>query len=148
MRLLHIADYPGRWTVLAIENEKGESPWRWLEGAGDNKRSRGLATKMRARIREHIPRYGPPEHPFHGTRLKGTDGIAELRVGPKKGPKLRVLYFFGRKQREIILTDAFWKATDTAPEDIARAEKARRAYFQSPRFEVRRLEPHKKGSDR
>lgn len=126
MRLLLISGKNSPWTILAIE---ATGVWSFLKTTGDNKRTRALARKMRARIREHMPRYGPPDHPYHGTMLKGTGGIGELRMGPKNGPKLRVLYFFGRARKEIVLAHGFWKKDDTAPAEIQRAQAMQRAYF-------------------
>lgn len=145
MRLLLIASYPRAWTVLSIEDESGDSAWTWLASTGDNKRTRALAQKMRARIREHMPRYGPPTNSYHGTILAGTGGVGELRVGPKRGPKLRVLYFFGRGQKEIVLSHAFWKSTEVAPDEIARAQTAKSAYVLATDFQVRRLKPQTGG---
>lgn len=142
MRLLLIE---GRklWEVLAVEDEGGESVWTWLLEQNANRKVEKHAEKMRYLLREYVPRNGPPRKRTLGTMLSGTGGIGELKAGPKKGPKLRVLYFFAGERR-LICTHGFWKDTKTAQEDIRLAQEVKEAYEQAVTKRVRKLAPHGK----
>ena len=120
MRLVRIAKV--QWEVLAVLDGRNGSVWSWLE---DRKSDRHV-NRMQKRIRRRVPREGAPRHPFHGTILG--DGVGEFRTGPENGPKLRVLYFYAKGKR-IICTEGFWKKTETAPDQIKRAERLKRKYL-------------------
>ncbi len=76
---------------------------------------------------EYSAANGPPEH--NNTKAKYLeDDIWELKVGPKRGAKLRVLYFHGNSSR-IVCTNAFTK-TGNAPysTEIRQAKQIRDDY--------------------
>jgi phage-related protein len=77
-------------------------------------------------LREHVPQYGVPKWPK--TRPLG-DGLYEFRKQPKRGPKLRVAFFYDRLDGAIIVcTHAFWKDQPSAPAEIERAQRIRTLY--------------------
>jgi hypothetical protein len=82
MRLVRI----GRavWDVLAIADESGRSLWDELLSADP---SHGAAEQMRAMLKEHVPRSGPPRG-INRSRHLG-DEIYEF-----KRPGVRVLWFY------------------------------------------------------
>lgn len=57
MRLVRIGR-PAVWDVLAVADEQGYSLWNELEKADP---SDGGAEQMRAVLRDHVPRNGPPK---------------------------------------------------------------------------------------
>ena len=89
MRLVRI----GRavWDVLAITDDLGRSLWDELLSADP---SDGGAEQMRAALREHVPRNGPPKAKSR-CRYLGDD-IYEL-----KGWGIRVLWFYDAGQPRI-----------------------------------------------
>jgi hypothetical protein len=84
---------------------------------------------MLALLRDNIPRYGVPPAPLSGSLA---DGLFELRKQPGKGPKLRVPFFYDRRDdRIVVCTHAFWKDQRTMPSEIQRARQLRDAYYAS-----------------
>lgn len=79
---------------------------------------------MRALI-QHTARDGPPHDRRKSTKLR--DGIFEFRTGPKKGPKLRVFYFYDAGKM-VICTHSVWKR-EAVPEEIDRAVALKNRYF-------------------
>ena len=89
--------------------------------------SESMARKMLATLREHVPVEGPPIHnKKKASHLR--DHISELKNGPKRGAKIRVLYF--RDDKSIVCTEALVKDTKMVPPiAIDRAVRAREQYF-------------------
>lgn len=115
------------WEVLAIEDHRGSSVWTWLQAEADS--GNRHAQSMRVLIR-HVLSNGPPESPFLCDSLR--DKIYEFKRGPKRGRKLRVLFFYD-EGRVIVCTHAFWKDQRTAPNEINKAVAMRRGYFDAKR---------------
>lgn len=80
-------------------------------------------------LREYIPQQGPPRNALL-TKPLG-DGLFELRKQPRKGPKLRVLFFHDR-DRVVVCTHGFLKGQAQTPiEEIDRARALQAEYFAS-----------------
>jgi len=123
MRLVRIARV--FWEVTAILDGRGRSVWAALLDEGNDR----YADRMRKRLKQRVPRAGPRSSRIHGTMLR--DGIGEFSEGPRRGKKLRVLYFFDEGHR-IICTHHFWKDTPSTPNsEINKALKKKRKYFQA-----------------
>jgi len=99
------------WDVLAIADSRGRTVWDDLVEDPDRH-----AQRMRALI-QHTARNGPPHDDRKSKPLR--DGIFELRTGPKKGPKLRVFYFYDAGKM-VICTHSVWKR-EAVPEEIDKA---------------------------
>ena len=109
------------WDVVAIADRRGRTVWDHLVEDPDRH-----ARRMRALL-HHTARDGPPHDPRKSKPLR--DGIFELRQGPKKGPKLRVFYFYDAG-RMVICTHAAWKR-EAVPEEIDRAVVWKARYFRA-----------------
>jgi len=107
------------WDVLAIADRRGRTVWNEL-----HEDSSPHARKMRALI-QHTARNGPPHDPRKSKKLR--DDIFELRTGPKKGPKLRVFYFYDAGKM-VICTHSVWKR-EAVPEEIDRAVAWKNRYL-------------------
>jgi hypothetical protein len=82
-------------------------------------------------LHRQIPLYGVPPAPISGPL---GDGLFELRKQPRKGPKLRVAFFYDQLDKSIVVcTHAFWKDQRTMPEEIERARQLRRLYCDARR---------------
>lgn len=68
---------------------------------------------------------GPPHDQRKSKQLP--DGILEFRTGPKKGPKLRVFYFYDAGKM-VICTHSVWKR-EAVPEEIDRAVARKNRYL-------------------
>lgn len=110
------------WDVLACEQVLD-----FLAGEMDAS-CRALADGMLALLRRRVPVTGPP-----GGELSSDvgDDILEFRKQPKKGPKLRVLFFYDAG-RIVVCTNAFLKAgRKLPPEEKRRAVAIRHRYFEA-----------------
>lgn len=107
------------WDVLAIADSRGRSVWDVL--SEDPHRH---ARKMRALI-QHTALNGPPHDDRKSKPLR--DDILEFRTGPKKGPKLRVFYFYDAG-KVVICTHSVWKR-EAVPEEIDKAVAWKNRYL-------------------
>jgi hypothetical protein len=117
MKLIRISG--GLWHVFAVVDETGccnvlDVLMSLDEG---NRDEQGLASKMRALLEDWIPNQpnGPQTHNENISKLL-RDKIYEFKRGQKKGPKIRVLWFYGDR-RQVICTSCFLK-TDKVPQNL------------------------------
>lgn len=110
----------GSWTVLAL-----------LDGRHDcqvlkfllNEEPVDLGTRMLAQIEQSVRDSGPPKHNEELSKhLEGK--VYEFRKGPKKGKKLRVVWFYSPppNQRTVVCVEAFHKREETPKGVIVRTE--------------------------
>jgi hypothetical protein len=96
----------------------------------DDEETRSHREWMLALLRQVIPRTGVPNAPV--VRPLG-DKLYELRKQPK-GPKLRVPFFYDEENRRVIVcTHAFFKDQRVVPEEVQRAKKLRKQYYEAIR---------------
>jgi phage-related protein len=128
------------WEVLAVCDHRGRC--QVLEFLLAFKMSSPAAVLgMLALIRHDLPAVGPPK----GEPLCKSlgNGIYELRKQPK-GPKLRVLWFYGTGP-VIILTSAFVKAERTPQIRIEQSRLLRKQYLSAvARREIEIIEPEER----
>jgi phage-related protein len=83
---------------------------------------------MSGLLREYIPDHGPPKNPEQSAPLG--DDLYELRRQPKKGPKLRVIYFYDATlRRVIVVTHGFFKDQPQTPDEEIEYAKDLRAKY-------------------
>jgi putative component of toxin-antitoxin plasmid stabilization module len=111
------------WDVLLVENADGETVWEFLE-----KDPRPPSERMRALIRR-VAQSGPPRDPQKSAALR--EGLFEFKTGAKKGPKLRVFWFYD-KGKVIICTHGVWKR-EAVPTEIDKAIATKKRYFNAQR---------------
>lgn len=102
---------------------------------------KSLSKRMLAILKDYVPTEGPPKQNREISKPL-RDGIHEFRRGPKKGKKLRVLYFYDKGQI-IVGTHAFLKAERTKPGVIDQAIAQEREYMAAKKLgkiEVIKLE--------
>lgn len=89
------------------------------------------AEEMLALIEEYVPASGPPKNTHRCSFL--WDDIHQLKVGPKRGKKLRVLWFYDEGlpvvRRRIICTSAFYKRDETSRADVKTASDVLAEYI-------------------
>ena len=67
------------------------------------------------------------------------DGIYEFRKTPRRGPALRVLWFYD-EGRVIVCTQGYWKTTQrTPPGEIEKARRLRSDYLLAKRMNSLRV---------
>ena len=126
------------WEVRAVCDESDNCLVLDFLGAGE-KATRAHRMGMLSLVREHIPRHGVPPGPLSGPLGKA---LFELRKQPGKGPRLRVPFFYDRRDSRIVVcTHAFWKDQPTMPREIQRALQLRSVYYASQRRGDLRLLP-------
>lgn len=106
----------GVWEVLAVCDDVGNCGVldELMRLEGGNRQEEGLATKMRYLLEQWVPNQvqGPQTHNKNISKhLSGK--IFEFKKGQKKGPKIRVLWFYGHR-KQVICTSCFLK-TDKVP---------------------------------
>lgn len=113
-----------RWSVLITEQVRAElSDW------GSAKEPK---IAMISLLVDSLSEYGPQEgNPMICKPLHGTEGLAEFRKNKHRGPKVRVLWFYGDSDRTVIVcARAFVKTFKKTPlNEIEATEATRRAYF-------------------
>lgn len=134
MRLVRVAKVV--WDVVAITGEVGGNVLSELEAIDASYRRH--VENMLVMIEQYVPRNGPPVH----SKLKCSplgDDIFEFKTGPKKGKRLRVLWFYDAGdpiiRHRILCTHSFLKQTRTTPPgEKDRAIEKRKEYIQAKRF--------------
>jgi len=113
-----------KWAVLAYTKDNLECPLlKFLLEDVDSKRDK---IKMVTLLADYLPTNGPP----HNTNIsKHLDGkIFEFKKGPKKGPKIRVFYFYD-KGNMIICTHGIIKRDDDLTNHITESNLIRERYL-------------------
>lgn len=115
-----------------------------LEELGDWGSAKEPKTAMVSLMTKSVPEYGPPFGTPACTPLG--DGLFEFRKGQHRGPKVRVLWFYGDNAGGVVVcVRAFVKTFQkTPPEEIAAAKAARVLYTNAVRNKTLRIED---GSD-
>ncbi len=114
------------WEVRAVCDQSDNCLVLDLLGSGEEA-TKAHRMGMLALLREHIPRLGVPPAPLSAPL---GDRLFELRKQPRKGPKLRVPFFYDRNDdRIVVCTHAFWKDQPAMPNEILRARQLRDAYY-------------------
>jgi phage-related protein len=108
------------WTVLAIARSATECELKEVLAQPD---SNDLGSRMMVLLRQDLPASGPPRSEELSKQLDGA--IYEFRKTPKRGPALRVLWFYD-EGRVVVCTHAYWKRTQRTPR--SEIEKARRLH--------------------
>lgn len=106
------------WTVLAIARSETECELKDVLARPD---SNDLGSRMFVLLSQDLPVSGPPRSEEISKQLDG--GIYEFRKTPRRGPALRVLWFYD-EGRVVVCTHAYWKTTQRTP--LAEIDKARR----------------------
>lgn len=127
MKLLRLGQM--EYTVLAVYDDDGVCPvMESLENLATNNQAAG---RMLQKLMDYIPEAGPNfRNSEKVKRLKDAGGIAEFREQPKRGPKVRVLFFLDG-QKVVICTNAFEKRDKTPQSEIDTAKDAKERYFQA-----------------
>jgi phage-related protein len=101
-------------------------------------------TAMVSLMTRSVPDHGPPFGTSACTPMG--DGLFEFRKGQHRGPKVRVLWFYGDNTESLIVcVRAFVKTFQkTPPTEIAAAKAARVLYSNAARNKTLRIE---NGSD-
>ena len=115
-----------RWSVLFTEQV--------LDELSDWGSAKGPKNAMTSLLVQSVPAHGPQEGNSTVCKpMAGSDHLYEFRKGESRGPKVRVLWFYGDPQKtKVICVRAFVKTFQkTPPEEIAAATKERERYFQA-----------------
>lgn len=126
MNLLRIG--AKRWSVLITEQVLAE-----LSNWGSAKEPKAAMVSL---LTKSVPLYGPQEdNPTICKVLRGTGGLAEFRKGERRGPKVRVLWFYGDSDRTVVVcARAFVKTFEKTPlEEIGAAQFVRSSYLEALR---------------
>ena len=126
MRLYRIAKR--RWDVLAVMENEGDV-CQVLDFLEHNPPHSSAVTSMLALLRENVPSNGVPKNPEVSASLD--EGLYEFRRQPKRGPKLRVAWFYGHGQT-IVCARSFLKRNKTPPEELSRARAMQHLYWDTP----------------
>jgi phage-related protein len=115
-----------------------------LTELGDWGSAKEPKTAMVSLMTKSVPDHGPPLGTPACTPMG--DGLFEFRKGQHRGPKVRVLWFYGdNTERLIVCVRAFVKTfPKTPPDEIAAAKAARVLYSNAARNKTLRIED---GSD-
>ena len=121
----------GLWEVFAVCDSDGNSQVMdtLVTLQNGTKAQASLAVKMRQLLEKWVP--SQPQGPqTHNTNIskKLTDNIFEFKKGAKKGPKIRVLWFYGDGKR-VVCTICFLKTNEIKQKDLDDAEDIRKEYY-------------------
>lgn len=121
----------GIWDVFSVCDEDGNSQVmdKLVELQGGSKAEESLGTKMRHLLEKWVPAQinGPQTHNTNIAK-KLTDDIFEFKKGAKKGPKIRVLWFYG-EGKQVICTYCFTKTNKIRKTDLNKADDLRTEFF-------------------
>lgn len=116
----------GVWTILAYADARDNCHVLDVIHELDDE---SLAQKMLTLLYDTVPAYGIKKNETFSRKLKGYKDTYEFKRGPKKGPGIRVLYFYDG--RVIVCSTAFVKKGNN-PDDsaIEQHQRIRVQYFQ------------------
>lgn len=116
------------WTVLAIARSATECELKEVLAQPD---SNDLGARMFTFLKYRLPAMGPPYNEAISKQLD--TGIYEFRLTPKRGPALRVLWFYD-EGRTVVCTHGYWKTTQrTPPAELDKARRLRSDYLLAKR---------------
>jgi hypothetical protein len=128
VRLVRLSK-PLVWVVYGIADEGWHTVWTDLRAYP---RDYPYARFMKVLLSQFVPRNGPPLS-NRNQCLPLRDNILEFKDGPKRGQKLRVLWFYDAGTpvipKRIICTECFTKTSETDQAAIDRAVEHRRRYM-------------------
>ena len=142
MRLVRIAK--NQWDVLAACDEA--LACQVLDFLA-NAASEADARKMFVLLEDRVAGHGPPSNNENMSKYL-RDDIFEFKRGPKRGPKLRVLWFYGGsgRRRTVICSIALLKDTGAIPPaEIDRSIAVRDRYLKDEedgRLEIIKIEDY------
>jgi phage-related protein len=123
-----------QWTVLAIA--RSETECELLEVLAEHD-ANGLGRRMHILLAQDLPAHGPSHNEDISKCLDGS--IYEFRKTPRRGPALRVLWFYDAG-RIVVCTHGFWKTTQrTAPAELDKARRLRIDYLFAKRRNALRI---------
>ena len=129
MNLVRISQ--GYWEVLALCDDTWNCPVleELVRLESGNKNEQGLAKKMRALLDKTANRATGPD--YHNDQISKDlrDDVLEFKRPQARGPKLRVLYFYGQRKC-VVTTFCFLKRDKTADRLIDDTVAVRKRYFQ------------------
>lgn len=122
----------GLWDVYAICDAGGrcEVLEDLLDLKAGNRQQAGMAMKMLNLLQDWVP-HQPQGPRTHNTNISKhlSGNVFEFKRGQKKGPKIRVLYFYGNR-KEVICTKCFLKGQRMVPKSfIDDAESMRNRFL-------------------
>lgn len=121
----------GIWDVYAVADADGNCQVMaaLVELQNGSRAEASLGTKMRQLLENWLPSRvnGPQTHNLNIAK-KLTENIYEFKKGAKKGPKIRVLWFYGNG-KQVICTLCFLKTNKVERKDLKNAEDLRTKFF-------------------
>lgn len=122
------------WRVLAIARSETECELKDVLAKLD---PNDLGSRMIFLLRRAVPSRGPSHNEEISKQLDGD--IYEFRKTPRRGPALRVLWFYD-EGRVIVCTHGYWKTTQATPRaEIDKARRLRTEYLIAKRAGVLRM---------
>lgn len=123
-----------KWTVLAIARSEWEC--ELLEVLAEHDANR-LGRRMYVLLAQDVPAHGPSHSEDISKHLGG--GLYEFRRTPRRGPALRVFWFYD-EGRVVVCTHGYWKTTQRTPlTELDKARRLRSAYLFAKRRNVLRI---------
>lgn len=134
MRLLRLGVY--RWEVLAIVAEDGESCAVLDFLLEPREGQQAMRRAMYSFLKETVTRHGPQEQNTEVClRLRPHDlDLYEFRKQPKRGQKIRVLWFYDEEGCRIVCVNGFLKTDKTPPKKVREAIEERERYFRDKAY--------------
>jgi mRNA-degrading endonuclease RelE of RelBE toxin-antitoxin system len=120
MKLIELAS--DKWTIYAYVENNNNCPVLELLDDIDER----LAAKMSTLLFDHLPVNGPVHNETFSKKL--SNNTFEFKRGPKRGPGLRVLYFYD-ENNIIVCTSGFIKRDSADKSAIELNEAIRTVYF-------------------
>jgi len=122
------------WRVLAIARSETECELLEVLAEPD---PNDLGERMSFLVRRVLPSTGPSRNEDISKQLDGD--IYEFRKTPRRGPALRVLWFYD-EGRVVVCTHGYWKTTQrTPPAEMDKARRLRSDYLIAKRANALRI---------
>lgn len=118
------------WDVLTVEDAgSGRQVQKVMDEAkAHNAKSARMVENMEVLLTRTVPDNGPRVGILRCEKLR--DDVFEFKSGPKRGKKLRVLWFYSPEPKTIICTHAFLKDTQATPNpEIEHAVEIKNRYL-------------------
>lgn len=132
MRLLRL----GRWHWDVLATLDAYEVCEVLDFLRDPRLGQQAARRaMFSFLRETVPQYGPQEdNPEICLRLHPYSmGLYEFRKQPRRGPKVRVVWFHGEDRTTVVCATGFLKTDETPQRQLDVALARKQEYFRAVR---------------